>query len=247
MPLFIVSVIIQLALIVHVLKTGRNTIWVFILLMAPVIGPAAYVIVELLPEWTTSRGARSARRSLSKVINPNRDIQAASNMLAVADTVQNAMALAAECVRKEKFGEAKELYQRSLRGVHADDPALLLGLANAQFALGEFADVVRTLDELKEKNPSHTSADGHLLYARSLEQLGRTQEAIEEYESLCNYYPGPEPVCRLAMMLEATGDAARAEPLFKRILAESRTAGRHYNTIHKEWVALAKNGVAKLQ
>ena len=25
-----------------------------------------------------------------------------------------------------------------------------------------------------------------------------------------------------------------------RVLTESRTAGRHYNTIHKEWIAIAK-------
>ena len=245
MPIVIVSVIVQLALIVHALKTGRNTTWVFILLFAPLIGSAAYVIVELLPEWTSSRGARSARRNLVRVINPNRDVQAASNNLAVADTVQNAMALASEFLRKEKFAEAKELYQRSLRGIHEDDPALLFGLAQAQFGLGEFAGVVRSLDQLKEKNPSHTSPEGHLLYARALENLGRSAEAIEEYESLCNYYPGPEPTCRLGMMLKASGEKDRADQLFKRIVAESKTAGRHYNTIHKEWVAIAKGGVAE--
>ena len=241
MPLFIVSIVVQLALVIHVLKTGRNTTWVFILLFAPLIGTAAYVIVELLPEWSNGRSARAARRNLSRVIDPNRDLRAASDNLAVADTVQNAMLLASELLRKEKYAEAKEMYQRSLRGLHADDPALLFGLAQAQFGLGEFAAVVNTLDELKEKNPSHTSADGHLLYARALEQLGRTQEAIEEYESLCNYYPGPEPACRLGTMLKNGGESEKAAALFKRILAESRTAGRHYNSIHKEWVTIAKN------
>ena len=38
MPLLIISILVQLGLIVHVLKTGRNVIWVFILLFAPVIG-----------------------------------------------------------------------------------------------------------------------------------------------------------------------------------------------------------------
>jgi len=243
--LFIVTVLLQLGLIVHVLKTGRNTTWVFILLFAPMIGGLAYFIVELLPEWTSSRGARQVRRNLSRVIDPSRNLRQASDQLAVADTVQNAMALAGECLRQEKFAEAKELYQRALRGIHADDPALLFGLAQAQFGLGDFAGVVSSLDELKAKNPSHTSADGHLLYARALENLGRTAEAIEEYESLSNYYPGPEPACRLAQLLLAQGRPDRARELFNRVLAESRTAGRHYNSLHREWVAMAKDSVAK--
>ena len=245
MPLFIVSIVVQLALVIHVLKTGRNTTWVFILLFAPLIGTAAYVIVELLPEWTSGRGARAARRNFARVVSPNRELRAASDNLAVADTVQNAMLLAGELLKKQKYAEARDMYQRSLRGLHADDPALLLGLAQAQFGLGEFAAVVNTLDELKEKNPSHTSADGHLLYARALEQLGRTAEAIEEYESLCSYYPGPEPACRLGTMLMNRGESDRAASLFKRILAESRTAGRHYNSIHKEWVTTAKNAIVE--
>jgi hypothetical protein len=241
--LFILTVLIQLGLIVHVLKTGRNTTWVFILLFAPMIGGLAYLIVELLPEWTNSRGARQARRGLSRVIDPNRDMRQASDNLAVADTVQNAMRLAGEYMRQEKFAEAKELYQRALRGIHADDPALLLGLAQAQFGLGDYSAVVATLDELKEKNPTHTSAEGHLLYARALEESGRTAEAIEEYESLCNYFPGPEPTCRLAKLLQAQGKTERARELFNRVLAESRTAGRHYNSLHRDWVATAREGV----
>ncbi len=38
MPILAVSFLLQLILIVHVIKTGRNTIWVFVLLFAPVVG-----------------------------------------------------------------------------------------------------------------------------------------------------------------------------------------------------------------
>jgi hypothetical protein len=240
MPFFILSLILQVALVVHVLKTGRNTTWVFILIFAPVIGALAYFIVELLPEWSNSRGARNARRSLTRAINPDRDLRAASDRLAVADTAQNAIALADECIRKGRFAEARDLYQRALKGIHAEDPVLLLGLARAQFELGDFNGAVQSLNELKKKNPSHTSADGHLLYARAKEQCGSIAEAIEEYESLVNYYPGPEPACRLALLLKQAGQADRSTPLFNRVLIESRTAGRHYNSIHKEWIAIAK-------
>jgi hypothetical protein len=240
MPIFLISLIIQIALVVHVLKTGRNTIWVFILIFAPFIGTIAYVIVELLPEWTNSRGARNVRRNVGRVINPNKRLNHASDTFAVADTAANAIRLAQELLQRERYNEAKELYQGALKGVHADDPVLLLGLAQSQFGLREYDAVAKTLTELRDKNPSFSSPEGHLLFARAKDELGATKEAIEEYEALGKYYPGPEPLCRLALLHKKNGDSNTARELFNRVMSESRIAGRHYNTLHKEWVSLAK-------
>lgn len=243
MPLFIVSMLVQLGLIVHVLKTGRNTTWVFILLFAPVIGGLAYFIVELLPELTNSRTARQARRSVSKAINPDRDLRHASRQLAVADTVQNSITLANEFLERSQFAEAKELLVRSRKGVHQDDPVILLSLAKAQFGLEEYAQVLQTLEELKNTNPSARSPEGHLLYARAHEEIGNVAAAKHEYEALVRYFPGPEPRCRLARILKSTGDADAARALFEEVVRESEIAGRHYATLHKEWVSLARREV----
>jgi hypothetical protein len=240
MPYFIVSLVIQLALVVHILKTGRNMTWVFIVLFFPLIGTLAYIIVELLPEWTNSPSAHRARRTLSSVVNPDKNLHQASRSLAVADTVQNAMALAQECLDKSRYGEARQLFERSLRGVHADDPHLLLGLAQSEFGLGDFGGTVKTLELLKEKNPGHRSPEGHLLYAKAQESLGNTEEAIHEYQALLTYYAGPEPACRLASIFKARGYVQEARALFGKVVTESKIAGKHYNTIHKEWVALAQ-------
>lgn len=172
MPYLIASLVIQLALVVHIVKTGRNMTWVFIVLFFPLIGTLAYIIVELVPEWTHSRTAHSAGRRLSGIVNPDKDLNAASQNLAVADTVQNAMALADECLDKGRYAEAKQLYERSLRGVHAEDPFLLQGLATAQFGLQDAAGTIRTLELLKERNPTHKSPEGHPLI-KILAQIGR--------------------------------------------------------------------------
>lgn len=236
----ILSYAIQLALVVHVLKTGRNMTWIFILLFFPAIGGLAYFIVELLPELTGSRTARNLGKSMSKAVNPNKDLQQAAQNLAVADTVQNALRLAEECLDKGRYAEARDLYAARLKGVHEDDPALLHGLARAQFGLGEHAAVIQTLDRLKETNPTYQPPDAHLLYARAHEELGHRAEAEEEYQALCGYYPGPEPFVRLGLLYKADGRAAEARELFERVANESRVAGKHYNTLHKDWVAIAR-------
>jgi len=240
MAFLILSLIVQVALVVHVLKTGRGLMWVMIVLFFPLVGALAYVIVELLPEWSKSRTAHNMRRGISKTVDPDKDFRNAAQNLAIADTVQNAISLGNHYLEKSQFGEARDLYLRFLKGVHADDPVLLLGLARAHFGLGEFAEAASTLDRLKTANPDFKSPEGHMLYARSQEALGNTAAAIHEYEALCRNSSGPEPVCRLALLLKSTGEVQRATELFQRIAEESRIAGRHYNSIHKEWVTLAR-------
>ena len=244
MPILILSVVVQLALIVHVLKTGRNTIWVFILLFAPVIGGLAYLIVELLPELTRSRTGRRLRSSVVKAVNPDRDLKTAERNLSVAGTAQNAMKLAEELITKGRFGEARDLYVGALKGVHSDDPDLMLGLARAQFALSDYSQVVATLDRFRQSHPALKSPEGHLLYARAQQELGYAEEAIHEYEALIKYASGPEPRCRLAMLLKDRGELERAKAMFRDVKSESEVAGRHYNSIHREWVQLAEREIS---
>lgn len=240
MPFLVISVLVQLGLIVHVLKTGRNMIWVFILLFAPFIGGLAYLIVELLPEFMNSRGARRAKRGVANAIDPQRDLRNASKQFAVAGTVQNSLILANEHLERSQFKEAAELFERCLHGLYADDADILFGLAKAQFGLGDYAGVIGTLDRLKAANPKARTADAHLLYARAHEESGAVDAARVEYEALAKYYPGPEPRCRLALILKARGDLDGARNLFRHVRDEAEVAGRHYNEIYKEWVALAR-------
>lgn len=244
MPYFILLMLVQLVLIVHVIKTGRSVMWVFVLLFFPAIGGLAYLIVELLPEFTNSPSARSMRRGLARTLNPNRGLQDASRNLTIAHTTQNAIELGNELLERSQFTEAKDVFERSLQGIHAEDPELLLGLAKAQYGLGEYREVLDALDALKEHNPESTSADGHLLYAQALERMERTGAAIEEYEALMKYYSGPEPICLLARILKTRGDIERADELFQKVVKTSETAGKHYNRMYQEWVRMAKDEVA---
>lgn len=240
MPIVVISIIIQLALVVHIMKTGRNTTWVFIVLIFPLIGSLAYCIIELLPELTNTRTARTAQRSLAKAVDPDKALREAQTQYELARTAHNAMTLAEQHLARGNFGEAKELYGRSLSGVHSDDPDLLFGLASAHFGLAEFGEAVGCLDTLKRSHPGQTSPQGHLLYARALDGQGRVDEAIAEYQALVGYYPGPEPSCRLATLLKAHGRGDEARALLQAVVLRSKSAGKHYNSLYHEWVEQAR-------
>lgn len=240
MPIFILSVIVQVAFVVHIVKTGRNTTWIWIVIALPVAGSIAYFIVEVLPGLGSSHTARRTKKTLVNTLNPNKDLNQAVQNYTLSDTVENTMKLAAECLNKEKYAEAKSLYERCLIGIHKDDPELMQGLASAEFKLGEFEICKGILDDLIAKNPDYKSPDAHLLYARSLEELGETQEALHEYEALDKYFPGPEATYRYAKLLQAIQQQDKAIELYEKIMVQAQQAGNHYNNIYGQWIKLAK-------
>jgi hypothetical protein len=245
MPFFILSIVIQVFLVIHILKTGRPTIWIWVVVLLPFAGPIAYVLLEILPELLGTRTGRRALQHISKTINPNKELNRASLELERADTVQNNMRLAEELLQRNEYAEAKILYEKCLRGLHATDPAIMAGLAKAEFGLGEFAKVKNLLERLIESNPEYKNEYCHLLYARSLEILNDISAAEHEYQALVQYFSSPEAKYRYALLCKNLGKNAEAKKLLEEILSAFRTSGKHYQYLHKEWLAKAKAELEK--
>jgi hypothetical protein len=173
MPLYLLIGAAQILFIVHAARTGRPYYWMMIILWLPVFGILAYIVFELVPNAHRSPTARNTMRNAQKLVNPEGDYRKLTMQLEVTPTVANKRALADECVRLGRLDEAEALYRDGMTGIHATDPALMLGIARVRFAQGDPAGCLSALDALKAANPDFQSADGHMLYARSLEGLSR--------------------------------------------------------------------------
>ena len=243
MPLVVLSVIIQIAFIIHILKTGRNTTWIWVVMMLPAAGAAAYFFMELLPELSKTRGGINAQKSLKKIINPNKDFKNATNNFTVIDTVENSSKLAAEYLNKDMFAEAKELYKKCLTGIHEDDPDFMYGLAQSDYGLENHAEAKQTLDTLIKENPTYKNVDAHLLYAKCLVKLNETEAALKELAALDTYYPGPEGTYRYALLLRTLGKEGQAEELLERILQDAKLSDKHYRARYKSWISKTKQAL----
>jgi len=246
MPYLILMYAVQIGLIVHVLKTGRPPYWCFVLLMAPGIGALAYIIVEILPNLQNDMRARRALRGVRRTLNPDGDLRRRQIEHQLSGSVDAARHLATELMEKGRYGEAVTHYRTALSGIYEHDPDLLLGLATAQFGDGDAAGCKQTLDTLKETNPEYRSPDGHLLYAKTLQELGDLERAEEEYSSLAGYYPGVEARIRYAQLLERVDKQEAAREEYAGIIAAAELAPRHFRKAQKEWLAAAKTGAARL-
>lgn len=240
----ILSIAIQAGLIIHVIKTGRNTIWIWVLALLSLPGAIAYVAVELIPELLRSRTAQRTARGFKKAMNPEADLRRYENEARLTGNVASRQRFAEELVRHGRYDEAIVQYRSALTGLYEHDPNIMLGLAKAQFGKGDATAARATLDELIRVNPDFRSPEGHLLYARSLETEGDVRKALEEYQVLATSYPGAEAAVRYAQLLKSQGRREEAQKVARELLEQARIAPAHYRKAQRSWLDTAERMAA---
>jgi hypothetical protein len=45
------TIVLQIVLAVHAVRSKRPLVWIFIILIFPLMGSLIYIIAELIPEW----------------------------------------------------------------------------------------------------------------------------------------------------------------------------------------------------
>ncbi|WP_334516492.1 hypothetical protein [Bradyrhizobium sp. AZCC 1693] len=149
MPVALVVLLLDITLIYHASRTERLQPWAFIILMIPLVGALAYIVVELVPEWFGSAGAQQARKRIAGKLDSEKLYRELSDRLANTDTVANRAALAAECLRLARFDEAVRHYDHILMLPLGGEPAYALGRAQAEFGRNRPAEALATLDDLQ--------------------------------------------------------------------------------------------------
>jgi hypothetical protein len=241
---WLLPILIQVALVIHIIKTGRNTLWIWLVILVPLIGALAYFAVEILPELLGTRAARRAASGLRKTVDPHRDLRQASQKLAVNDSVDSRRKVADQLFDRGRHDEAMEHYRAAMTGIYSHEPLLMLGLAKAQFAKGQIAETRKTLDELIANNPDFKSPEGHLLYARALEGEDNIDKALSEYKALSKYFSGAEAMYRYASLLKRQGQVEQANTMLKELLANAELAGAVFRREQREWIDAAKRELA---
>src|SRR5579863_2420561 len=242
MWLFILLLLIQAAFIVHVIKTGRNQLWIWVLIIPGIAVPGilAYIAIEIIPGLLRGRTAQRTARGLRKAVDPGRELRRYESEVRVGGNVASRQRYAEELVRHERYEEAIAQYRQALTGLYEHDPSLMLGLAQAQFGKGDAGGARATLDELIRLNPDFRSPAGHLLYARALEAEGNMPKALEEYRVVAGSFPGAEAAVRYAQLLQAQGHKEEAQKVARELLQQARIAPGHYRRAQREWLEAAE-------
>ena len=230
------SVLLQIILVVHAIKTGRPYWWIWLILFFPFVGSGAYLLIEVAPDF---RGF-SLHHLQWQLKTPGQRIALLKETLEESDTFANRTALAEEYYRQKQYDEAAQLLKASLAGPYQDDAYALMDLAECYFASGKYIAAKEVLGRVDVTQVWELENRKTLLEARTLEALGSKRPAGELYQSIYESYPGEEPRYRYAVLLSELGKKDQARALLDGLLKKYRQAGPRWRKDQKVWHRLAK-------
>lgn len=244
LPAIGLSLVFSVLLCVHVVRTGRELFWLWIILLIP-LGNIVYFVAIVLPALFGGTAARRVGQAARETLDPGRDYRDAKAAYDLTPTVHNQMRLASAAAELGRHEEAEALYREALQGVHADDPALLLGRARALIELGRPAEALPLLEMLRLDGKQAETPQAQLALARTLEALGRIDEAGAAYRSAVARFPGLEAVARQAAFLARSGRRQEAEEALADIDKRLSRTNPRFRKEGRAWRDLAAQAIAQ--
>jgi len=233
--------------VVHIIRTGRNQLWLWAVVLLPVAGSAAYVLAEVLPEAMGSRGVRKAQAGVVQLLDPERELRATRDSLALADTAFNRLRLADAYAALGRLDEALPLYEQALVLAGGDDARLAIKTARSAFEAGDTARARALLDRTP---PLSTAADQDrrmLLDARVREATGDLKGALPILRDVATRLAGDEARCRLAGVLIALDRPGEVRPVLEEVAARAKRLTARQRAPEKDMYAWAAARLAEMR
>lgn len=235
-------VIVALFFAIHAVRTGRQMYWLLILFSFPLLGSAVYFFAEYLPDLRFNRTARSAAHAIKSFVDPDREMREAQLAYDQAPTVGNCIRMAQALLGKGDAPGAAGQFRECAQGSFADDPDVLTGLAEAEFASGNATAAAAALATLFKHHPVRNTGAAALLHARvaTVTDADNAEAAFHHAVLTGN---GPEPLVRYGHWLRDKGRSADAARPYEQVVKDARHWPGHTKLLQKEWLRQAQNGL----
>lgn len=225
--------LLQIAMIVHVLKTGRPYWWCWVLFMVPGgLGGVVYFLVEVLPGLRFQGPSASWKPRAWRI----KDLRL---QLDETDTIKIRLALADALAAAGQAGEACTVAEAGLSGVFRDDPHTLAAVARFRLEAGKPAEALAALDRVDTHRDRMLEDDVNLLRGRALVLTGHQPEAQSALHALNGRHIGEEARYYLALSLQKSGQPEEARQIWADITKKYRRATPMWRRAEKPWFKLA--------
>ena len=233
--------ILQAICVVHCVRKGNQNKWIWLIVFLPAIGCFIYFFSEIL----TKRDISTVQSNISTVINPVGRIRDLERKLEFADTFDNKVALADAYLGAGRTPEAIALYESCLVGVFDDNQYVVGQLMQAYHNEGRYADVIRIASKIM-RFPEFSKSHAHVLYALSLENTGKAEQAEKELKQMRGTYSNYEGRFTYGQFLVRAGRTEEARAIFNDIMEESSYMNSRESRNAKEWFRKTREELAKI-
>lgn len=237
---FGLSLLFSILLCVHVVRTNQPMYWLMIILMLQPLGGVVYLVAVVAPQVFGGTAAQRMGAATRAALDPGRDYREAAAALDRTPTVQNRLRLAKAASALGRWEEAEQLFDESASGIHAQDPVLLLGRAQALVELGRHQQALETVQRLAESDEEAArSPQATLILARAWDGLGDRAQAENAYRWSVERMPGLEALSRWAVFLARTGRTAEAREQIAEMDRHIERAAPQFRKEYRAWRELA--------
>lgn len=240
--LLVPQIIFQVLCILHVVRHGKERMWIYIILFLPFFGGIAYLISEILPGLRSGRLLEDTNRQVGHALFPSRKIQALEEQTELADTYQNRMQLAEAYAASGRFEEAITLFTKTLQGIYQDDSFALGKRALAYYASGnmvlakkDFDHIIETKGILEEKE--------QLIYALTLEAMEENSKAEAAYKNAIRVATGLEAEYSYVLFLKKSERHDEAKELLQYMIRKAKSSPSYFRRREAKWLKFAKEAL----
>lgn len=182
---YILPYALQLLCIVHAIKTGRNTTWIWIIIIVPYVGGLAYLGIEILPSLLSRRRAQAMQDGILAIVRPREKTETLRLKADFSATHNNLLDYADALLSDQEYPKALEIYHRLDQGIFKDDPELLYKIALAEHKSGNPLAARASLDKLMDPaGKTFRSIREYLLYLQVLEKTEAPGVVDAEYRRI---------------------------------------------------------------
>jgi len=236
-----IVIILQIICVVHCLRKGKSTMWIWVIVFLPLVGSIAYIFIEMF----NRADVQNVQSGVSAVFNPTGRIKKLEEQLRFSDTFSNRVNLADAYLAIGQTEKAIRLYEGSLTGAFIENEHVLTQLSAAYFQVHRYTDVI-AINKKICKLPQYPRSKAHLLYAMALEQTGSNEMAEKEYRLMKIRFDYFEARYRYGLFLAKNNRIHEAHQIFTEMVDEFTQLSSREKRNNREWVNSAKEQLRKL-
>lgn len=228
--------------VVHMIRRGTLNKWIWLVIFIPIIGSLIYIYSEVLSNRNL---INKPTIDIGSVLNPGGKLKKLEDELQFTDTFANKVKLADAYLAAGYTDKAIDLYKSSLTGAFDENEYVLAQLILAYYEKGQYEDVIPLAKKLY-KLPQFARSKAHLLYALSLENIGKTELAEAEFKAMKGRYSYFEQRYQYGLFLTRQERDNDAWNIFTEMLNEEPHLGPVERKSNRIWLAKTKDELRKL-
>ena len=238
---YFITIGLQAICVIHCLRKGRQTNWIWLIIFLPLIGSLIYIFSEIF----TGRDIQKVQSGIGSVFNPGGSVRRLEDNLRFSDTFANRVALADAYLAAGSTDRAIELYESSLEGNFTENEYVLSQLIIAYYQKKRYADII-PIGKKIYKLPQFARSRSHILYAAALGYNGDPESAEKEFKTMKARFANYEARYYYALFLVGNDRAAEARLFLHEMLDEVSHLSSRERRYNSNWFRMAKDQLNKL-